>query len=66
MHSVQSTHGIHPMLESIVGSNKKIINYNATIYTFENKLQDMEIKPEKVNIYTIHLQSILLLDIIII
>ena len=46
MHFVQSTHGIHPKLESI-GSNEKIVNSNATIYTFENKLQDIEIKPEK-------------------
>ena len=51
MNYVQSTHGLHPKLESIVGSNEKIINLNTKTYAFENKLQDMEIKPKKKSQY---------------
>ena len=42
MHAVQSAHGIYQRLES----TRNNVNGNTTIYTFENELQDMEIKPE--------------------
>ena len=45
-------------LESIVGSNE-----DTTIYSFENKWQDMQLKPEKSIFHTINLQKFLLIEI---